>query len=86
MAKKSVEREITVQEDLMILREAMKERLMTQVDLADKLGILQSSLSGSLNRKRASVEVFCRILDAMDYDVAVIDRETGEVMWKVAVK
>ena len=86
MKKNGARKEAVVKEDVMILREAMKARGITQVVLADKLGVLQSSLSGSLNRKRSSMEVFCRLLNAMDYDVAVVDRETGEVVWKVAVK
>lgn len=69
-----------------IIRNAMLHRGMVQVDLADKLGMLQSSISGSVNRKRMSLSVFNNMLDAMDFDVAVVDRETGEVMWKVAVK
>lgn len=69
-----------------LLKAAMKERGMMQVDLADKLGVLQSSISGNINRKRMGLDVFCTMLNAMDYDVAVVDRETGEIMWKVAVK
>lgn len=84
MAKKV--KEISVMDEGSILKSAMKERGMMQVDLADKLGVLQSSISGNINRKRMGLEVFSTMLNAMEYDVAVVDRATGEVMWKVAVK
>ena len=83
--KKACEQEIPVKAEGDILRASMKERGITQVELADKLGILQSSLSGNINRRRMSLEVFREILDAMEYDVAVVDRRTGEIMWKVEV-
>ena len=85
MAQKE-KKEIQGMDSGMILKNAMKSRSMMQIDLADKLGVLQSSISGNINRKRMSLEVFNTMLNAMDYDVAVVDRETGEVMWKVAVK
>lgn len=85
MAKK--EKEVVISsEPGDIIRNAMLHRGMVQVDLADKLGVLQSSLSGNINRKRISLSVFSKMLDAMDFDVAVVDRETGEVMWNVIVK
>ena len=78
--------DIETMENGEIIKAALKERGMMQIDLADKLGVLQSSISGSINRKRVGLDVFCTILNAMDYDVAVVDRTTGEVMWKVEVK
>lgn len=69
-----------------IIRNALIDRGMLQIELADKLGITQASLSGNVNRKRMSLEVFSKTLDVMGFDVAVVDRETGEVFWKVAVK
>lgn len=85
MAQK-VKKEIPVMEEGEILKTSVKERKITQVELADRLGIRQSSLSGNINRRRMSLEVFSTILNAMGYDVAVVDRETGEVKWKVEVK
>lgn len=79
-------RDVQVMDEGSIIKAAMKERRLIQIDLADKLGIKQSSLSGNINRRRISMEVFSTILNAMDYDVAVVDRETGEVMWKVSDK
>lgn len=85
MAQK-VKKEIPVMEEGEILKASVKERKITQVELADRLGIRQSSLSGNINRRRMSLEVFSTILNAMGYDVTVVDRETGEVKWKVEVK
>lgn len=85
MARKE-KKEIQAIEERQILKNALKERGMMQVDLADKLGILQSAVSGNINRRRMGLDVFSTMLNAMDYDVAVVDRETGEIMWKVAVK
>ena len=86
MVKKAKVREISVTDEGSILKAAMKERGMMQVDLADRLGVLQSAVSGNVNRRRMSLEVFSTMLNAMEYDVAVVDRNTGEVVWKVAVK
>ena len=69
-----------------ILRLAIKERDTTQQDVADKLGMYQSGISGLINRPKMTMYGFGTVLDAMDYDVAVVDRTTGEIMWKVAVK
>ena len=86
MARKVKEEEILVLNEGDAIRSAMKERGMKQIELAEKLGMLQSGLSNSINRKHISVDVFKTILDAMGYDVAVVDRQTGEVKWKVALK
>ena len=66
-----------------VLRMAMQERGLTQVDLADKMGMKQPSISGNINRKRMGLDVFMSILDCMEYDVMIVDRQTGELMWKV---
>ena len=86
MARKVKEEEILVLNEGDAIRSAMKERGMKQIELAEKLGMLQSGLSNSINRKHISVDVFKTILDAMDYDVAVVDRQTGEVKCRVIVK
>ena len=85
MARKEKE-EVRSWEPGDIIRNAMIDRGMLQIDLADKLGVLQSSVSGNINRKRMSLDVFSKMLDAMNFDIGVVDRETGEVMWKVIVK
>lgn len=86
MTKKGKYDEIQCEDSKEILRLAIKERGMTQVEVADKLGMYQSGLSGLINRSKMTMYGFGTILDAMGYDVAVVDRETGEVVWKVAVK
>ena len=86
MARKVKEEEILVLNEGDAIRSAMKERGMKQIELAEKLGMLQSGLSNSINRKHISVDVFKTILDAMGYDVAVVDRQTGEVKCIVVVK
>lgn len=86
MAKKVKYESIEAEESREILKKAIKERGTTQIDVADKLGMYQSGLSGLINRPKMTMYGFCTVLNAMEYDVAVVDRNTGEVMWKVAVK
>ena len=86
MTKKEKYEAIQAEEDKAILRMALKERGTTQVEVADKLGMYQSGLSGLMNRQKMTIYGFSTILNAMDYDLAVVDRETGEVKWKVAIK
>jgi len=66
-----------------LVRAAMRERGMTQKVLADRMGTSQNNLSANLNRKRMSVEVFKGVLDALGYDVIVVDCEDGREMWKL---
>lgn len=65
------------------IRRAMKERSVVQVELADRMGMLQSSLSGSLNRKRMSVDFIRSVMDALDYDIAIVDRTSGEELCRL---
>ena len=69
--------------DKVILRLAMKQRKATQVQLANRLGVKQSAMSGQMNRTRMSLGMFGRILGAMDYDVVIVDRNSGEPVWKL---
>lgn len=62
-----------------IIRNAMKVRGVLQTELADRLGMKQSSVSGNINRPRMGLDVFIEMMNAMDYDVAIVDRESGEV-------
>ena len=84
MARAKTDKEVTQKSYTDIFRLAMKERNVKQIELADKLGILQSAVSGNLNRRRIGLDVFNTMLDALDYDVAVVDRTTGEIRWIVA--
>ena len=65
------------------LRKAQRSRNVTQAELADTLGVKQNTLSGNMNRSRMSLGMFGRILTVLDYDVVIVDRETGEAMWKL---
>ena len=66
-----------------IMRLAPKSKGVTQVTLAGRLGIGQNALSQSVNRSRMSLQNFMRVLNALDYDVVIVDRESGEAKWKV---
>ena len=68
-----------------ILKLAIIDRRATQVKVAEKLGIAQHTLSANINRERISVDKFKTILDALDYDVCVVDRKTGETAYVVEV-
>lgn len=69
--------------DKVILKQAVKERKVTQGHVAEKLGMKSNALSANMKRDRMSLDMFMRILNALDYDVAVIDRQTGEPVWIV---
>ena len=86
MTKKEKYDSVPAEDSSAVLRLAIKERGTTQQDVADKLGMYQSGISGLINRPKMTMYGFGTVLDAMDYDVAVVDRTTGEIMWKVAVK
>ncbi len=86
MAQKAKKVEVPVMEEGAILKASIKERGITQIELADRIGIRQSTLSDNINRRRMSLKVFGEVLNAMEYDIAVVDRNTGEIMWKVDVK
>ena len=78
--------EVVVLRDRDILRAAMKERSTTQIGVAKKMGISQNTLSQNMTRDRISVEKFKKILDAMDYDVYIVDRNNKEAKWCVDVE
>ena len=69
--------------DKAILRAALKERGTTQMELAERIGVRQNSLSAKMTRDRMSLDAFREVLNMMGYDVAVIDRDNGEVRWVV---
>ena len=66
-----------------IMKEAMAERGMTQKQLGDRIGMLQTSVSAGFARDRISLEMFNKLLNGMNYAVAVVDKETGEIKWYV---
>lgn len=84
MARK--EKEVTILQDKDIMRMAIKARGTTQQQVAEKMGTSQNALSANMNRGRTSVENFKKILDALDYDIFIVDRKTGEAEWCVDVE
>lgn len=70
-------------EDKVILKEAVRTRGTTQAKLAEKIGMRSNALSMNMTRDRMSLDMFRRILNGLGYDVAVMDRETGRLLWKV---
>lgn len=66
-----------------ILQSARSERKLTQEVIANKTGMKRNAVSQSLNRPRISLEMFSRLLNAMDYDIVIVDRADGEAKWKL---
>ena len=77
---------IPVKFDRDIMKAAQKSRQVTQDVIAEKLGIKRNALSQGINRSRMSLFMFSRVLNALDYDVVVVDRNSGEPMWKLYVE
>lgn len=77
------ENEISVMTHRGIMQNARQRRKLTQEALANRMDMKRNSLCQNLSRPRISLEMFVRILDAMDYDVVIVDRTTGEITWKV---
>ena len=69
-----------------VIRVAMKARGLTQTALAEKVGTAQTSLSNAINRSRMSVQWLKKLLDAMGYDLMVVDRKTGKQCWRIEVQ
>ena len=68
-----------------VIRAAMKERGLTQMALAKEIGMSQNNLSNIINRTRMSVVSVKELLDAMGYDLVVVDRKTGKQCWRIDV-
>lgn len=69
-----------------VLKLAQKTRGVTQLALAEKLNMKQNSLSQNMSRSRMSLGMFGRILNALGYDIVVVDRDSGEPMCKLYVE
>lgn len=80
------ENRIPVRFDRDIMKTALKVRKVTQDVVAEKLGIKRNALSQGINRSRMSLYMFSRVLNALDYDVVVVDRNNGEPMWQLYVE
>lgn len=66
-----------------IMRRAKEESGTTQKALAERLGMLQTSVSAGFARDHISLELFSRYMDGMGYAVAVIGKRDGNVRWVV---
>ena len=66
-----------------IMRKAKEESGTTQKDLAERLGMLQTSVSAGFAREHISLELFCKYMDGLGYAVAVVGKQDGDVRWIV---
>ena len=60
------------------IKNAMKDSGMMQKDLAEKLGVNQSSISSGINRPRIGADVLLTMMEAMGYTV-MIGKQEGAV-------
>ena len=79
------EKRIPIRLERELLKLAQKSRHVTQDVIADRLGVKRNALNQNMNRSRMSLDTFVKVLSALDYDVVVTDRETGEPMWQLFV-
>lgn len=70
----------------MLMKRAQKKRGVTQNVIAERLGVKRNALNQNMNRCRMSLSVFADVLSALDYDIVIVDRETGEAEWKLLVE
>ena len=64
-----------------ILKKCRKARNITQVELAEKSGVSVTTISYAENtRKGITVGVLLLLLNAMDYDVAVVDKRERKIV------
>ena len=82
MKRKDVDEEVVLNPKK-ILRIAKEESGTSQKALAEKLGMLQTSVCAGFAREHISLELFCKYMDGMGYAVAVIGKSDGDVRWVV---
>ena len=68
-----------------IMKLAQKSRHVTQEVIANRMNVKRNALNQNMNRVRMSLDTFAKVLNALDYDIIVTDRETGEAMWSLYV-
>lgn len=68
-----------------LIRELLLSRGMSQEELAKKAGYAhQSGIGNILNRnKTMRIDHLIKLCSAMGYDIAVIDRDTGEIQCRL---
>lgn len=62
-----------------IIKSVMKNRKTKSGTLADSLGMQHQAFYNKLNRGTMSANFLVEIADAMNCDIAFVDRETGEI-------
>ena len=80
-------RDVEQMEARQMMRAAMKATKTRQVDLSDRMGVFQSTISGHLNRPNLGLSVFAKVMGAMGYTVAVgkvNDAGTFEPVWELS--
>lgn len=69
------------------VREAMKTRGYNQTFVAEKAGFKgQSTVAEYLRSKHMRVDNLVRMLNAMDFDLVVVDRANSDNKWKVELE
>ena len=79
------DKRIPIRAEKDILKLAQKSRHVTQDVIAERLGVKRNALNQNMNRTRMSLDTFVKVLNALEYDIVITDRETGEQMWQVYV-
>ena len=80
------EKRIPIRLDKDILKLAQRSRRVTQDVIAEQMNVKRNALCQSMNRSRMSLGMFAKILDVLDYDVVIVNRETGEADWQLYVE
>lgn len=62
-----------------LIKSVMKAKKVKSGALADKLNYKEQAFYNKLSRDTMSAKFLCVVADALDCDVALIDRETGEI-------
>ena len=67
------------------MKEAMAKSHMKQTDIAEKLKVNQSSVSGNINRKKVGADVLITMMNAMGYSIMVgeKDGDTFIPLWEL---
>ena len=61
-----------------IIQKCRWTRNLSQHKLSEKSGVARQTISNAeINRRSTSVTVFVKLLNSMDYDLAIIDRKKG---------
>ena len=71
--------------DKEILKNALKESGMKQIDLANAFNVNKSTISTGMRRDRMTIGIFCKYLSAMGYVVMVGKKENDSFvpMWEL---